>query len=515
MTYISRIAAAFAMTAAFLLAPTPSFAGKADDTLNVVFPRPIKTIDNLYSTRRENIIASLLVDDALFYVSDSGEVVPLLAKSYKLASETELDIELHKGILFHDGSELTAEDVVYSYEFIVNKKAKSRYRSRISKWMKGVEQLGPYRVRFTMKFPYPNVLYDLAYWSKVRKKGTYDAPGTDTGLDPKAQHTELNGLGPYRVVEFIPGQKLVIERFDKYRSNSPKGEPAIRKIVMRNVPEVGTQTAELISGGADWAYEISREVAENVAASGRANFVAGPEMRIGYILLDAAGLAEADGPVTKRKVRQAMIHSIDRQSLVSNLVGGKAEVIDTFCNPVQFGCDAQVESYAYDPARARALLKEAGYEDGFDLTLWAARERPIVEAIVNQWRKAGIRTTLKYVKSSAQGKARNQKKTVARYHSWGSYGIPDAGAIVPIFFEYKSKRNFAKDKKLDELLGKAMSTHDREKRKAFFGEALNIIADEAYVIPLYRYTQNYVISNDLHFVPSKDGMTRFFEARWK
>lgn len=515
MTYLSRIAAAFAMTAIFLFAPPPSFAGKADNSLNVVFPKPIKTVDNLYSTRRENIIASLLVDDALFYVTESGDAVPLLAKSYKLSSETVLDIELHQGILFHDGSELTADDVVYSFQFIVNKKAKSRYRSRIAKWMKGVEKTGPYSVRFTMKFPYPNVLYDLAYWSKVRKKGTYDAPGTDTGLNTKAQHTTLNGLGPYKVVEFIPGQKLIVERFDKYRSNSPKGNPAIRKIVMRNVPEVGTQTAELISGGADWAYEIPREVAENVAASGRAKFVSGPEMRIGYILLDAAGLAQADGPVTKREVRQAMIHAIDRQSLVNNLVGGKAQVIDAFCNPVQFGCDAKVKSYAYDPAKARALLKAAGYANGFDLTLWAARERPIVEAVVDQWQKVGIRTTLKYVKSSAQGKARNQKKTVARYHSWGSYGIADAGAIVPIFFSYKSKRNFAKDKKLDALLGDAMSTHDREKRQAAFRQALNIIADEAYAVPMYRYTQNYVIANDLHFVPSKDGMTRFFQARWK
>lgn len=514
MTYIARIAAA-AMIAAVSIAPTPTFAGKADDTLNVVFPRQIRTIDNLYSTRRENIIASLLVDDALFYVTESGEPVPLLAKSHKFASETELDVDLHEGILFHDGSELTAEDVVYSYKYIVNDKAKSSYRSRIAKWMKNVEATGPYSVRFTMKFPYPNVLYDLAYWSKVRKKGTYDAPGSETGLNPKAQHTKLNGLGPYRVVEFTPGQKLVLERFDKYRSNSPKGQPEIGKIVIRTLPEVGTQTAELISGGADWAFQIPKEVAEDLAASGRVTFIPGPEMRISYILLDVAGLAQADGPVTKQKVRQAMIHAIDRESLVNNLVGGKAQVIDTFCNPVQFGCGAKVKSYGFDREKARALLKEAGYPNGFDLTLWAARERPVVEAIANQWNKVGINTNLKYVKLSAQTKARDQKKTVARYHTWGSYGIPDAGAIMPTFFTLDSKRNFTQDKKVDELLHKAMSTHDGKQRKAFFGEALNIIADDAYVVPLYGHTQNYVFSNDLHFVPSKDGMTRFFEARWK
>src|SRR3546814_12891704 len=125
-----------------------------------------------------------------------------------------------------------------------------------------------------------------------------------------------------------------------------------------------------------------------------------PISRLSFLSLDAAGRS-CESPMQKLKVRQAVAYSIDRQAIVKNLVGPCATVLKSICYPAQFGCTEDVPQYKYDPEKARKLLAEAGYPNGFEETLYAYRDRPYTEAVMNYLRAVGIKTKLRFLQWKA------------------------------------------------------------------------------------------------------------------
>jgi peptide/nickel transport system substrate-binding protein len=308
----------------------------------------------------------------------------------------------------------------------------------------------------------------------------------------------------------------VLQRFDKYRNAGPKGAPPIRNITIRIIPDMNTQAAEVMSGGVNWTFEIPTEIAEGAAQSGQAQLVSGPSMRTFYISLDAAGKVQKDGPLTKLKVRQALNHALDREGIVKNLLKGSAQVLHTPCVPVQFGCDeAMAQKYPYDSAKAKALLAEEGYANGFDLDLWAARDKAIVEAIASQWRAVGIRANVRLVKGPTLSEARRVNQIPAEFASSGSFGVPDAGAILPDRLGPGSARNYSGDDKLGQMIMRAVSTYDEAERKSAFDEAVKRTTEQAYWVPLYTESQDFLMTKDLSYSQASDGMARLFLVRWK
>jgi peptide/nickel transport system substrate-binding protein len=504
-----------AVLGAFLLS-SAAYGGKANNTLTVAFPREVVTLDGLYSNLRENDILSLVVDDALFSVNpETLQPEPLVARAYKFVNNTTLDVELRSGVRFHDGSELTAEDVAYSFNWIINPKSQTNFTPRIARWVESATATGPYTVRFRMKAPYAMFAYDFAYHSKIRKKGTYDNPKKEGGIDPTAATLALNGIGPYRVVEFRPGQRIVLQRFKGYRTDSPKSGATIENMVIRTIPDWSTQAAEVMSGGVDWSYQVPFEIADDVAKSGRAVHLSGPSMRIGYIVMDAAGKVKANNPLTHLKVRQAINHAIDREAIAKKLVKGQAGALHVACHPIQYACSEQVRKYEYSPQKAKALLAEAGFPNGFEMDFWAAREKPIMEAIVNQLNQVGIKATLRYVKGPTLSKARKDGQVLMYYGSSGSFSVPDAGAVVPDKFAPDSDENYTGRPEVGKLVMTAVSSYDPKARADNFRKVLQLIADEAYWAPVYRYSEEYLVSRDAHFVAPKDGMQRLYLIRWK
>jgi peptide/nickel transport system substrate-binding protein len=270
-----------------------------------------------------------------------------------------------------------------------------------------------------------------------------------------------------------------------------------------------------MSGGIDWTYQVPYEIAEDVAKSGRALHLSGPSMRIGYIVMDAMGKHQPKNPFTHPKVRQAVNHAIDRDAIATRLVKGQARGLHVACNPMQFGCTEEVRKYEYSPQKAKALIAEAGYPNGFEVEFWAARERPIMEAIVNQLGQAGIKATLRYVKGPTLSKARRDGQIVLYYGSSGSFSIPDAGAVVPDKFSPESDENYTGNPEVGKLVAGAVNSYDPKVRRENFHKALQVIAEQAYWAPVYRYSEEYLVAKDVHFEASRDGMQRLFLIRWK
>ncbi|MCA0921176.1 ABC transporter substrate-binding protein [Pseudooceanicola nanhaiensis] len=486
----------------------PAHAGKNDDTLRAAMAEEILNLDYNYTTKREYIILAQLTDATLFTIDPvSQEVQPSIATAYDFVDDTTLDVTLREDVKFHDGSTLTAEDVAYSYNWIKSPESESNATGVVSRWLENAEVVAPNKVRFHLASVYPLVIRDMANRIMIRKAGTYDANGT---INRDAMASDLIATGPYKVTSFEPGTELVLERFEDYFGD----KPAIQKIIVRNIPDVGTQQAELMSGGVDWMFKVPLDLAESLGKTPMASHLSGADLRVGFIVLDAHGYTDPEGPLTDVRVRQAINHALNTEEMAKYLIGGSAEAIHTACHPAQFGCDQSVTAYPYDPEKAKALLAEAGFADGFPLELWAYRDKAAAEAVAADLTAVGIKVDLRYVKLESLNQARAARDIPAYFGTWGSGGTADTAAIARIHFS-DSDRNMSGDADLEALVLSAEQTADQEKRKEIYSEALGKIADEAYWAPLFTYSANYLVSPDLDFPLDPDGLPRLQHASWK
>ncbi len=194
------------------LSPLKVFADKSDDTLVAAFSRELTQLDYHYGTKTEFLILGDMIDSGLFYVKrEDLSYAPDIASDFKIIDDRTIDINLRKNAKFHDGSEVTADDVVYTYNFIV-KNEKNRRSKKIKGWMESIEKTGKHSIRFKSKYPYANLFNDL-YRIKIRKNGIM---GTEGNWNDSAQLNTLNGTGPYKVVSFDPGVEVVLKRNEDY-----------------------------------------------------------------------------------------------------------------------------------------------------------------------------------------------------------------------------------------------------------------------------------------------------------
>lgn len=516
MKDISRTVVVLASLVSALVAQAgETLAGKSDDTLVVAYRRGLNTLDYHRATAREAIILSKLTDDGLIYLDpETSKFVPLAAKSYKFVDDTTIDFEIRPGVKFHDGRVLNADDVVYTYNWVLNKKSRTSRSKLMRQWLAEVRMTGPMTVRFKLKYPYPLALRGIEIGVPLRKKGAYHRP--DGTLRRNAQRRSANGIGPYRVTGYETTKRVVLERFDDYYKDSPKGRPAIKHVVVRIIPDWVTQQGELVNGNVDWIYDVPEDIARAVSAMGKGTHLTGNSMRIGFIPMDAGNVTRmSSNPFAKLEVRRAMIHAIDREAIVKTIVKGGARVIHAACHPAQFGCARDVARYDYDPGKARKLLIDAGYPNGFGFDFWVYREKVAARRIIADLAKVGIRARPNYARGGRLAGARRRREVAAYFGSWGSGGTADVAAIAMRHWSLKSDRNLSADGEVETLMLAAQRTLDPERRKELYEKALRKIADRAYWVPLYSFSLNYLLSNDLDFPIPKDGLPRLYRASWK
>jgi len=320
------------------------------------------------------------------------------------------------------------------------------------------------------------------------------------------------GTGPYKLVSQEPGIRYQLERFEDHYAGSPKAGATIDAITVRTIPEMNTQYAELMSGDLDWIWRIPPDQAARL--EGRVQIISAPIMRIGYVGFAPEALA-GDSPIADKKVRQALIHATNRGAIVEAFAGGASKVLNTPCNPAQFGCEQDVAAYDFDPEKAKALLAEAGYADGFEMEMvFAAMPRPTAEAVAADLANVGVKLELNEQQySSGIGKWR-ARELPAFFSNWGSYGIGDTAFILSNFFGGGAD-DLVQDAQLAEWLTEADTASDRAVRAENYAMAVKKIAEEAYWMPMYNFNVNYGLSNDLNFTPHPDEFARWWMASWK
>jgi peptide/nickel transport system substrate-binding protein len=497
---------------ALALAANAAWAGKANDTLVWTTDREATAADPYYSNIRELVIIGHTVWDGLLFRNlDTGEYEPLLATGYKWIDNTTLEVDLRQGVVFHDGSSFDADDLVYTVNFIADKDHGVLTWQNV-RWMKSAEKLGQYKVRINLHKPFPAALAYLAQAFFVMPDGHYDdAPKDATGKSDYGA-VKPNGTGPYKVTEFKLGDSITMERNENY-FEGPKVKPQIGKVVFRTIKEMNTQMAELLTGGVDWMWDVPKDQAERLAENPAVTVENAKTMRVSYIQFDVNGKSGQDF-FTKKKVRQAFAHAVNREAITKHLVGPASVVIPSACHPDQFGCAQDVPAWSYDPGKAKALLAEAGYPDGFTFDLYAYRQREYTEAVIGDLAKVDIRANLKFMQYRALRDLVWKNQTPVNHMTWGSNSIPDVSAITSHFFS-GGRDDFAKDPEVMQALETADASTDPAERKENYRKALAKISGELYWLPMFTYAKYYAFSADLDFKTTPDEIPRFYTAKWK
>jgi peptide/nickel transport system substrate-binding protein len=494
--------------AAALLLGGPAEAGKKNNTLVFAADQVPESIDAYFNNVRIGVILAHHIWDHLVYRDPkTNEYKGELATAWKWVGDRTLEFELRKGVKFHNGEEFSADDVVTTLNFVAKPENKSVTQQNIN-WIDRAEKVADHTVRIHTKGPFPAALEYLA-GPVVIYPGKYYAQ-----VGPKGMSDKPVGSGPYRVTENQPGRLVRLERNKDYFADSPKPKATIDKLELRLIPDRDTQIAELMGGGVDWIFNVSPDAAAQLGGVPDLAIASGETMRIVFLHFNV--LEKTVAPALRDiRVRQAFAHAIDRAAMVKKLVGETARVLNTPCFPAQFGCtDEGAPRYAYDPAKAKALLAEAGFKDGLEIDLYGYRERDQIEGVIGYLRAAGIKANLRFMQYAAMRDAVREGKAAAAVQTWGSFSVNDVSASTPVYFKFQED-DISRDAQVRDWLAEGDSSVDPNVRKAAYQKALVRIAEQLYALPLWSLPVNYAFTKDLAFTPYPDELPRFWEARWK
>src|SRR5215212_1580700 len=313
----------------------------------------------------------------------SWGVVNDLADKWSFTDPTTLVVELKRGILFQNGEELTAEHVRSAYEGIVNASKPGR-RAVTLKVLGDVEVVDKYTVRWRMPAPNLGVLGSL--WNLLIP------PLGRANMTAEEFEARPIGTGPYKVVEWPRDGTVRLEAWDGYR----RGKASPERLVIRSVPEPSTRVLELLAGTAQIAPTVPIESLDSIRGNPQLEVVSlQGSSSLSYVM----NVFKTTPPLRDLRVRQAMNYAVDREGIVRSILGGRGTMLPGPLWPGWVGYTDDVKPYPHDPDRARALLREAGYPDGFTFR-WSVtqgaftKDIEVAQAVASQLARVGITASL-------------------------------------------------------------------------------------------------------------------------
>jgi len=421
------------------------------------------------------------VFDPLVRLDRNGVFQPHLAKSFRQADPLTWAFELHDNIKFHNGDELTSRDVKFTLERITSDTSLVEHPRFIS--IARVNVIDKHRFEIITKEPDPLLLNRL-----IRMGGSIvpERYFTEKGVGEFSRQPV--GSGPYQVVSFTPDRNLVLKRFDGYF----KGRVSDwENVVISVLPGAATRVNELITGGMDLVTEIPPAEWGRVNNQNGLTIIDGNTTQVMLLIVNG----NPPFPTSDLRVRQAIDYAIDSRLIVDKLFNGRGTPTRTHITPGILGFEQSLyNQYRFDPERARALLREAGYGDGnpLKLTLQIPKGRYLLDSELGQLVAAmlqgvGIQVQMELLEGSKYVQVRNSNNNQALMLA--GYGNSMFDPFLPLS-ALNSKTYFKrlgyKNARVDELLDTAMQTMNADERARLYREAQQILAEELPYIYIYH-----------------------------
>ena len=484
-----------------LLATMAAAHAQPKDSLVVDLPGDVATMDPQQQWDTESYSVYRNIFDNLVTRDVTGKIVPQVATAWKYTDDTTIVFDLRTDITFQDGTKLTPDDVAFSVQRITNPGFRSAQLSQFDQ-ITSAEVTGPAQVTLRTKTPYPALMAQLVKLSIIPRAYV-------TRVGDQKFNAEPIGSGPYRLKSWQRGQQSVLEATDSYW----RGKPFFRGVTFRAVPDTATRIADLRSGRIDITRGLSPDDAEAIKEDAKLQLLPVATERIAYLFLNALA-----GPTKDKRVRQAIAMAIDRDTLVTALQQGYAKPADIVLTPANFGYVPDIKGWPHDPARARALIHEAGADGATVQFLTSpAYDRRLNEAVQQMLGDVGLKVDIVTVDQPTYLRRRQGTPEEAGALSQGrwSCACQDAdGVIFPLFRSGSIWSKFA-NPEFDSEVDAARSVLDEGKRLAHYHRAFEILKEEVPGIGLFQDYALYAAKKELKWKPTANEAFFVYDMKWQ
>ncbi len=375
-----------------------SFAAAAAD-LRIGVSSEATTMDPHFYNLAPNVEINTHVFNYLLAFDEKARLKPSLAEAWRAVDPTTWELKLRRGVKFHDGSPLTADDVAFSFARapkVPNSPASyGQYLARITE----VKVVDEHTIQLKTATPYAALMHEIANVGIISRKHGASATTADYNSG-KA----MVGTGPYKFVEWVRGDRIVLVRNDAYFGEKPRWD----RVIIRPITNPAARTAALLAGDVDMVNNVASADIDRLKREKKVGLFSAPNLRVFYLSLDnnrdvspfvlgADGKPLAKNPLKDVRVRRAISKAINRSAITSRVMEGQARPAGQYLPPEIPGTSPKLKPEAFDLAGAKKLLADAGYPKGFALTIHGPNDRypndaKVVQTVAQMLARAGIKT---------------------------------------------------------------------------------------------------------------------------
>jgi peptide/nickel transport system substrate-binding protein len=477
-----------------VVTPTPP---PARDVIIVALSSAPDTLDPADHRNRQSETVIRNMFDGLVTRDSTSGVHLELAEAMNWLDDTTLEITLRQGVKFHDGVEMTADDVVYTFERIIGEnmieypEPHTSPRKGLIAPLESVEKTGDYTVVMHFSATWPVAMQMLVHQQIVPKHYL-----EEVGTEGFVAHPI--GTGPFKFVSAKGLDEIVLERFDDYYGGAPDltpvGPACVKQAVFKVIPEASTRVAALLAGEVDIIQAVPAELVDTLAQTPgiQVKGAAGTQPKWMEMNVNLA-------PFDDVRVRQAMNYAVDKELIIEAIYGGRAVALPGPLSPYNNFVNKSLKPYAYDPDTALGLLADAGWTDSdgdgildkdgqpFSFTIDTLEEwRPLAEAVADQFRAIGIDANVRFWEYSVVKPMLQAGERQAYLDDWGDSAFDPVGHFEAKWHGYVEGASYGRgnfsgynNERVNELIKLGEITADTAQRQTIYDEAQQIVYDEA------------------------------------
>ena len=511
--------------AAFLLFALTAPVSAAD--LSIALGADVTSIDPHYHNLTPNNNVAEHIFETLVTKDARSKLKPALAESWRAMDDLTWEFRLRRGVKFHDGGDFTAQDVVFSLDRVPNVPNSPSSFATYSKQIIEKIIVDPYTIRFKTATPYPLMPNDMSTIFILSARAAKGA-ATEDFNNGKA----TIGTGPFKFVRYAKGDRIELTRNDAYWGV----KAAWDKVTLRIITADPTRVAALLAGDVRAIENVPTSDIARIAKSSDLTLYRTVSHRLMYLHLDSNrerspfvtgkdGKPLEKNPLKDVRVRRAISKAINRQALVERVMEGAAVTTGQLMPEGMFGYTSALKPEAYDVEGARKLLAEAGYPDGFAMTLHAPNDRyvndeQIAQAIAQLLARAGIATRVEAMPSSVYFSRASKLEFSFMLVGWAADTAESSSPLKALLATFNpgkgmgaTNRGRYSNPKMDETLTQALAIVDDAKRERMLQQATEIAVSDLGIIPLYHQHNLWATRKGVSYAPRTDERTLAHEFK--
>jgi peptide/nickel transport system substrate-binding protein len=487
------------------------------------------SLDPHFYNASPNISLTMHIFDRLVEQDATARIQPALAESWRAVSDTTWEFKLRAGVKWHDGRDFTADDVAFTISRAPSVPNSPGGFGGFVRAITRVEVVDPLTIRFHTATAHPLLPTELASIQIISRHVGEGAATEDYNAGRAAI-----GTGPYRLVSYRPGDRTEFARNDAYW----KGAEPWGRVSYRFVANDAARTAGLLAGDLDVIDQVPSTDIARLRRDQRLSISEIQGLRLIYLMTD---FSRTDGPpvlvsdnegrplprnpMLDARVRRALSIAIDREALAERVMEGTAKPTGQWLPPGSYSYNPAVQTPRVDPEGARRLLAEAGFPQGFRLTLTTPNDRypndaRTAQAVAQMWSRVGVRTAVEALPWTSYAARNSRQEFNARLAGWGSVTGEASYMLVNIFGTYNRERRTGasnnsrySNPELDALTARAAGTLDDAEREKLLQEAVAMVDRETAMIPLFQLVNFWATRRGITYEPRMDERTVAMGAR--